>query len=74
MTKEFMGRKIDIDDKLVNDFKRIMHEEVTENLISLYISPYLVERKLSDIPDSELNDIVITKMKKDLKMTGEYEI
>ena len=76
MIKEFMGRKIDIDNKLVNDFKRIMNEEISDRLIRIYIKANNRQKATEDyvktLSDIELKNIIEKGLLSELKMSGEY--
>lgn len=76
MIKKYMSRKIDIDDKLVNDFKRIMHEEISDRLIRIYIKANNRQKATKDyvktLSDIELKNIIEKGLLSELKMSGEY--
>lgn len=76
MIKKYMSRKIDIDDKLVNDFKRIMNEEISDRLIRIYIKANNRQKATEDyvktLSDIELKNIIEKGLLSELKMSGEY--
>lgn len=76
MIKEFMGRKIDIDNKLVNDFKRIMNEEISDRLIRIYIKANNRQKATEDyvktLSDIELKNIIEKGLLSELEMSGKY--
>lgn len=76
MIKKYMSRKIDIDDKLVNDFKRIMNEEISDRLIRIYIKANNRQKATKDyvqtLSDIELKNIIEKGLLSELKMSGEY--
>lgn len=76
MIKKYMSRKIDIDDKLVNDFERIMNEEISDRLIRIYIKANNRQKATEDyvktLSDIGLKNIIEKGLLSELKMSGEY--
>lgn len=70
---EFMGRKLNIEDVLLNKYKVLMHGPLNDNAVAWYINlehdfePQIEPDKLMRLSDEEITSVVIKHMNREME-------